>query len=190
MMRYFTHMDRSLTYIRPITSYGALEQPTYFIDLTPFVPILTDGNPHNISLDVVSAEDDHTINQNWFVSGNLQVVLDPSNKPTTGKITVLNAPPFAVTNTTGVVGGNDVNFTVSATRNIHIEADIVSGSGKKTHVVWSQSLKFSNTQDYINNSNVQVIAIPENVVDLLRELNFFFISASSTKCHWHLPLNS
>ncbi|TCD66018.1 hypothetical protein EIP91_001918 [Steccherinum ochraceum] len=142
---------------RPITSYGALEQPTYFIDLTPFVPILTDGNPHNISLDVVSAEDDHAINQNWFVSGNLQVVLDPSNKPTTGKITVLDAPPFAVTNTTGVVAGNDVNFTVTATRNIHIEADIVSGSGKRNHVVWSQNLQFSNTQDYINNSIVQLL---------------------------------
>ncbi|KAH8106837.1 peptide N-acetyl-beta-D-glucosaminyl asparaginase amidase A-domain-containing protein [Cristinia sonorae] len=142
---------------RPITSYGALDLPTYFIDLTPFVPILTDGKPHNISLDVVSAEDDHAINQNWFVSGNLQVVLDRSNKPTTGKITVLDAPPFAVTKTTGSVGGNDVNFTVTATRRIHIEADIVSGSGRRNHVVWSQNLQFSNTQDFIDNSNVQLL---------------------------------
>ncbi|THH31145.1 hypothetical protein EUX98_g3054 [Antrodiella citrinella] len=142
---------------RPITSYGALEQPTYTIDLTPFVPILTDGHPHNISLDVVSAESDHAINQNWFVSGNLQVKLDPSNKPTTGKITVLNAPSFAVTNTTGIVADNDVNFTVTATHNIHIEADIVSGSGARTHVVWTQNLQFSNTQNYINNSFVQLL---------------------------------
>ena len=141
---------------RPITSYGALELPTYFIDLTPFVPILTDGQPHNISLDVVSAEDDHAINQNWFVSGNLQVMLDSSNKPTTGKITLLEAPPFAVTRTTGVIGDNDTNFTVTATRNIHIEAEVISGSGKRTHVVWTQNLAFSNTQDYLDGAQVQV----------------------------------
>ncbi|OSD08639.1 hypothetical protein PYCCODRAFT_1441479 [Trametes coccinea BRFM310] len=141
---------------RPITSYGALDLPTYFIDLTPFVPVLTDGNPHNISLDVVSAEDDHAINQNWFVSGNLQVVTDSSSRPTTGKITKYDASPFAVSTTTGSVGDNgDVNVTVSATRNIHIEAEITSGSGKTTHVVWSQNLEFSNTQQFLDNTFVQ-----------------------------------
>ena len=99
------------------------------------MPILTDGQPHNISLDVVSAEDDHTINQNWFVSGLLQVVTDPSGKPTTGKITHYDAPLFAETDTTGSVGTNgDVNVTVSASRKIHIEAEVTSGSGKTTQV--------------------------------------------------------
>ncbi|KAI8989648.1 peptide N-acetyl-beta-D-glucosaminyl asparaginase amidase A-domain-containing protein [Trametes punicea] len=141
---------------RPITSYGALDLPTYFIDLTPFVPVLTDGQPHNISIDVVSAEEDHAINQNWFVSGNLQVVTDSSSKPTTGKITKYDASPFAVTKTSGSVGDNgDVNVTVSATRNIHIEAEITSGSGKTTHVVWTQSLEFSNTQQFLDNTFIQ-----------------------------------
>ncbi|KAH9857099.1 peptide N-acetyl-beta-D-glucosaminyl asparaginase amidase A-domain-containing protein [Lenzites betulinus] len=143
---------------RPITSYGALDLPTYFLDLTPFVPILTDGNPHNITLDVVSAEDDHTINQNWFVSGNLQVVTDPSSKPTTGKITKYEASPFAVSKTTGSVGANgDVNVTVATTRSIHIEAEITSGSGKKTLVVWSQNMQFSNTQEFLDDFNIQNI---------------------------------
>jgi hypothetical protein len=35
---------------RPITSFGALDLPTYYVDLTPFIPILVDGKPHNISL--------------------------------------------------------------------------------------------------------------------------------------------
>ena len=50
----------------------------------------------------------------------------------------------------------DVNVTVSATRNIHIEADITSGSGKTTHVVWSQNLEFSNTQQFLDITFVQV----------------------------------
>ncbi len=141
----------------PITSYGALDLPTYFLDLTPFVPVLTDGNPHNLSIDVVSAESDHTINQNWFVSGSLQVKTDPSSKPTTGKITVYDASPFAVTSTTGSVGTNgDVNVTVQATRNIHIESEFTSGSGKTTHVVWTQALSYSNTQNYLDNTFIQV----------------------------------
>ncbi|KAI0709482.1 peptide N-acetyl-beta-D-glucosaminyl asparaginase amidase A-domain-containing protein [Earliella scabrosa] len=143
---------------RPITSYGAVDLPTYFLDLTPFVPILTDGQPHTISLDVVSAEDNHAINQNWFVSGNLQVVTDPSGRPTTGKITRYNAEPFAETATTGVVGDNgDVNVTVAATRRIHIESVITSGSGKTTHVVWSQNLQYSNTQNFLDDTFVQIV---------------------------------
>ena len=76
-------------YCRPITAYGAMDLPTYFLDLTPFVPILTDGQPHNITIDVVSAEQNHTINGSWNLSGNLQVVLDPSGLPTTGKVVLV-----------------------------------------------------------------------------------------------------
>ncbi|KAJ3541851.1 hypothetical protein NM688_g6034 [Phlebia brevispora] len=144
---------------RPITSYGALDLPNYFLDLTPFVPVLTDGKPHNISLDVVSAESDHAINQNWFVSGLLQVVLDPSAKPTTGKILVLEAPDFAVTNTTGTVSDTgDVVVTVKASRNIHIESEIISGSGQVNHVVFTQSLTYSNTQSFLNDTFIQNVA--------------------------------
>lgn len=156
---------------RPITSYGALDLPTYFLDLTPFVPVLTDGQPHTIGLDVVSAEDDHAINQNWFVSGNLQVVTDPSGKPTTGKITKYDAGDFAVTTTTGSVGANgDVNVTVAATRSVHIEAEITSGSGKTTHVVWSQSLAYSNTQNFLDNTTVQVRTQSCNLATVRRGL--------------------
>lgn len=143
--------------MRPITSYGALDLPTYFFDLTPFVPVLTDGNPHNISLDVVSVEPDHSINQNWFVSGLLQVVTDSSSKPTTGSITKYEVQPFATGNNSASVGANgDVNITVTATHSVHIESEFVSGSGKSTHVVWTQSLEYSNLQTYLDDLNIQV----------------------------------
>lgn len=146
-----------MVHIRPITSYGALDLPTYFLDITPFVPILADGNPHNITIDVASAESDHVILQNWFLSGVLQVFTDSSSKPTTGKITQYTADPFSQTNTVGTVGANgDVVFTVSATRKIHIESTIVSGSGKVNHVVWSQDLTYSNAQSVLNNTLIQV----------------------------------
>lgn len=142
---------------RPIAAYGALDLPTSYIDLTPFVPILTDGMPHNITMDVVSAEPDHSLNQNWYLTANLQIVTDPkSTKRTTGRITKYEVQPFAQTTTTGSAANSAVSATVSAARNVHIEADIVSGSGEKTHVVWSQSLSFSNVQTYHQNGSVQV----------------------------------
>ncbi|KAF7294928.1 Peptide-N4-(N-acetyl-beta-glucosaminyl)asparagine amidase A [Mycena indigotica] len=142
---------------RPITSYGAVDLPTYFIDVTPFVPILTDGLPHTFTLDVASAEADHTILQNWFVSGALQVVTDSSSKRTTGKILSYQAEPFAISSNTGSVDSSngDIHITVSATRKIHISSEIISGSGKKTLVNWDQQLTYSNQQDYLNDTLVQ-----------------------------------
>ncbi|KAF9069615.1 peptide N-acetyl-beta-D-glucosaminyl asparaginase amidase A-domain-containing protein [Rhodocollybia butyracea] len=137
---------------RPIGSYGMADLPTYAVDLTPFLPILTDNSPHNFTLDVVSAEANHSINANWFVSGNLQVILDSSSKPTTGNITVYSVNDFADTSITGsATEFGTFNATVTAKREIHIEADILSGSGHLTHTVWTQDLQFSNVQTYRNN---------------------------------------
>ncbi|KAJ7905495.1 peptide N-acetyl-beta-D-glucosaminyl asparaginase amidase A-domain-containing protein [Mycena olivaceomarginata] len=133
---------------RPITSYGALDLPTYFLDLTPFVPLLTDGKTTHLH--------HRSILSNWFVSGVLQVITDSSSKPTTGKITSYSAEPFAVSSTTGSVSDNgDISITVKASRQIHITADIVSGSGKHTHVAVSQNLEYVNQQDYLDNTLVQ-----------------------------------
>ncbi|KAF9227924.1 hypothetical protein BS17DRAFT_726591 [Gyrodon lividus] len=143
---------------RPITSYGALDLPTYFLDMTPFAPVFADGLPHNVSLDVVSAETNHTLNQNWYVSGLLQVVVDPSGKPTTGKITSYDVQPYAVTETTAAMGGGDVNITVKAQRSLRIEAVIISGSGQENNVIFQQNLGYINTQYYLNYTYTQNVA--------------------------------
>ncbi|KAJ7647068.1 peptide N-acetyl-beta-D-glucosaminyl asparaginase amidase A-domain-containing protein [Roridomyces roridus] len=137
---------------RPITSYGALDQPTYFLDLTPFVPILADGLAHNFTIDVASAETDRMITQNWFVSGLLQVITDVSSKWTTGKIISHEADPFAQTTTSGSVDETTVNVTVTARRKIRIASQIISGSGKETNVVFTQDLIYSNQQNYSNDA--------------------------------------
>jgi hypothetical protein len=142
---------------RPISAYGALDLPTYFLDLTPFVPILTDGKLHTITLDVASAEDGHGVNQNWYLSGSLQVITDSSSLPTTGKITSYQADPFAISTLAGSVGNTgDVEIVVTATRHIRIEAEILSGSGKLTRVVFSQDLRYRNVQNYMRFAYVQV----------------------------------
>ncbi|KXN89258.1 Peptide-N4-(N-acetyl-beta-glucosaminyl)asparagine amidase A [Leucoagaricus sp. SymC.cos] len=141
---------------RPITSYGAIDLPTYFLDVTPFVPLLVDGKAHNFTIDVVSAEADHTTLQNWFVSGNLQVFTDASGKPTTGKMLTVDTQPFPETKADGTLASNgDLRFTVTASRKIHIESEVISGSGKTSHITWTQDYQYSNAQQWLNNSLIQ-----------------------------------
>jgi len=118
--------------------------------------VFADGLPHNVTLDVASAEANHTLNQNWYVSGLLQVVTDPSGKPTTGKITTYDVQPYATTETTASIGGTDVNITVNAQRSIKIESTIVSGSGTTNNVIFQQNLDYTNTQYYLDDANTQV----------------------------------
>ncbi|KAH9030851.1 peptide N-acetyl-beta-D-glucosaminyl asparaginase amidase A-domain-containing protein [Lactarius deliciosus] len=132
----------------PIVSYGSVDIPTYHIDLTPFIPILTNGRPHNITLDVASAESNHQINQNWYLSGVLQVNLDSSTLPTTGNITLYQASDYALSTASGS-NVSDVSITVNASRSIHIEAEIIAGSGKRTKVVFTQNLEYGSVQHYL-----------------------------------------
>ncbi|KAJ4469422.1 peptide N-acetyl-beta-D-glucosaminyl asparaginase amidase A-domain-containing protein [Lentinula edodes] len=123
---------------RPITSYGALDLPTYVLDVTPFLPLLTDGGAHNFTVDVISAETNGAINQNWFVSGLLQVVTASTTNPTTGNMTVYEADDFPVTSATANVASNgDVIITVTAS------------------LVYDQSLNYSNVQTYLDGFNIQ-----------------------------------
>ncbi|KAH9037494.1 peptide N-acetyl-beta-D-glucosaminyl asparaginase amidase A-domain-containing protein [Lactarius pseudohatsudake] len=133
---------------RPITSYGAIDIPTYHLDLTPFIPILTNGQPHTITLDVASAEPDHQINKNWYLSGLLQVNLDSSTSPTTGNITLYQASDYAVSTATGSNDSDITSIIVNATRSIHIEAEIIAGSGEKTKVVFTQNLEYGNVNNF------------------------------------------
>ena len=70
-------------------------------------------------------------------------------------MTQYSAEPYSQTNTVGNVGENgDGDVTVSATRKVHIESTITSGSGVVTNVVWDQNLEYSNVQKYVGDTYV------------------------------------
>lgn len=134
-----------------------MDLPTYFIDLTPFAPLLADGQPHQITIDVSSAEEDHAVLQNWWVSGLLQVFTDASGLPTTGNITTYSVEPYAKTSLTSNVGENgDVTVDVTASRDLRIEATVVGGSGEVILVEWTQKLEYTNHQLYQDGAYQQV----------------------------------
>ncbi|QRW01615.1 peptide-N(4)-(N-acetyl-beta-glucosaminyl)asparagine amidase A [Ceratobasidium sp. AG-Ba] len=62
------------------------------------------------SIDVVAggaASTDRSINGNWYVSGNIQVFLDKSSAPTTGKITSYTAPDYGASDVTGAAAAGE-----------------------------------------------------------------------------------
>ena len=120
------------------------------------MPLLTDEKPHNITIDVASADLDHTINSNRIISANLQVVTGSSSEPTSGKITAYSVEPFAQStdSLSAVEGGVEVN--IKTTRKLRIESEVISGGGSKKQVVWSQDLTFSATQRFLNDTLTQV----------------------------------
>ncbi|KAI4517351.1 uncharacterized protein SCHCODRAFT_02489244 [Schizophyllum commune H4-8] len=146
---------------RPLTSYGAYDAPTYWVDLTPVLPLLLDSSTaaangtHNITLAVVGqGEVGSTINSNWFVSGGLHLRLGVGS--TSGRITKYEAPARAEITTTG--GASEGNVTVwtkvEAKRSLLIEAELATPGGNKT-VRFEQSASYSNSQLYADQGWLQ-----------------------------------
>ncbi|KAK4698865.1 hypothetical protein P7C70_g7405, partial [Phenoliferia sp. Uapishka_3] len=135
---------------RPIASLRAFDIPTFYIDITPYIPLLSDDLPHNFTLIVLGQGlGDHSVNANWFLSGNIQIMLDPSPERTTGLLISHEATPFAAIQTLGGPSSDNTTFTtdVSARRTLNIVAIVNTGSGAKL-VHFSQIISYSNQQVY------------------------------------------
>ncbi|EUC61988.1 peptide-N4-(N-acetyl-beta-glucosaminyl)asparagine amidase A [Rhizoctonia solani AG-3 Rhs1AP] len=144
---------------RPLASYGAYNQPTYFVDITPFLPTLTDSAPHNITFGVLGQglSPPHSINSNWFVSGNVRLTLGASQTRTTGKITSYSVDPYVdpSVKSSASSGNVTVHASIAAQRKIRIASELVVGGKEKRTVVFEQNLKFENVQDYADDGLVQ-----------------------------------
>ncbi|CAD6970300.1 unnamed protein product [Tilletia controversa] len=141
---------------RPESAIGAYNQPTYLVDITPFIGTLTDNKPHTFDLLVQSADRNGSYPQGWFLSGNLQVVLDSSSARTTGQL-VSTPPtsayaPYPTLTTTGKVKGDlSGNGSLTATvrtgegapRTISVVGEVKTGSMKAAaRCTWTQSVDY------------------------------------------------
>lgn len=142
---------------RPLTAYGAYDQPSYFIDATPFVPLLADGKTHNITLRVQGQGiQTPSINSNWFVSGSVHV--RTGRKPVSGRVTKyqVQSAPNPVTRVGAYGAANETVWaTVVANRSILIESELVGDEGSRV-VRFEQKLGYTNDQKYADEGWVQV----------------------------------
>lgn len=140
---------------RPLTAYGTYDQPTYFVDVTPFLPLLADGAEHTVTLRVLGQGQSPTINSNWFVSGSLHVWLGKTE--VSGKMTKyeVTEEPHITTNGGASRDNATVWTSVNANRGIVIESAIHGDRGPEV-VRFEQHLRYSNEQKYAGAGLVQV----------------------------------
>lgn len=135
---------------RPIVGIDAFDLRQPEIDISPFLPLLTDGNDHSFEIKVVGLDvsDDGTVTQSdsvgsyWVVTGNIFLYLDGNTSPAKisapPKVTA-PTPDFKVSrnpvqnNKTGKA--ESLSYSVEAKREITVTSSWFS---------WSQKLSFSN----------------------------------------------
>ncbi len=85
-------------------------------------------------------------------------MLDPSNETTTGQITLYQVSDYAtlLDASADASGVDHINIVLNASRSVHIEAEITTGSGEQIQVVFTQDLEYGNVQDYLQDFAKQV----------------------------------
>ncbi|KAI0843556.1 hypothetical protein F5Y06DRAFT_255253 [Hypoxylon sp. FL0890] len=145
---------------RPIVGIDAFELPSFEVDITPWLGLLTDGQNHTIQLRVVgfdaSAEGSiGPVGENWWVSGSIFVWLDDTVEQIVARdfrseVTAAAFDFHSVVGTaideSGTATNTSLYFALTASRNISISSTIISGNTTR-EVAWSQNLSFSNIQN-------------------------------------------
>jgi hypothetical protein len=125
---------------RPMIAYGAYDQPTYSIDITPFLPAIA-GKTVRFAIAVHGQGDGlkRSIYGNWFVSGNVKIW--NGDEPTTGDIMEYINPPLQDFAVVHQQGKGKATATTTAHRYLKLVSEV---NGKK--VVFEQNLHFTNEQ--------------------------------------------
>ncbi len=128
----------------PIPGVQTLDFKPFPVELAPFAGLLSNGQPHTISLSVFGD------NSYFSVTGALMVYLDPKTAQVTGGVTknTLAAAP-TVTEVNNVVAGDTVtgNLLTTARHDFIITGDVVTSSGTVSEAV-HQTTSFSNNQNF------------------------------------------
>jgi peptide N-acetyl-beta-D-glucosaminyl asparaginase amidase A len=125
----------------PMPAVQTLDFVPYRVNLTPFAGLLSDGNPHTVSLSV--------FNENYYftATASLLLFLDHGSAQVTGAVTknTLTSPSPVVTE--NLQGTSTVTGTIGVTSNRHFTiAGYVNTSHGKVVTSVSEQQKFSSTQ--------------------------------------------
>ncbi|CAN9258949.1 unnamed protein product [Alternaria alternata] len=154
---------------RPVVGIDAFDLRDDEIDITPFIPLLSDDQPHSFEIQVLGVDDDGhghgnfttAIGSNWVVTGKIFVWLDSSNNPTTGTIATSRSTSAITLQSTTHGNSNasesiSLDYSIQVTRNVDIRSTIDTPTGSKT-VTWTQKLTFSNVGTLSNGGNDQIV---------------------------------
>ncbi|KAF2966268.1 hypothetical protein GQX73_g7305 [Xylaria multiplex] len=159
---------------RPIVGIDAYELPSFEIDVTPWLGLLTDGEPHSFALRVVGydtlTEDGiGPVGENWWVSGSVFVWIGEAGEQTIAENFKSDIPPplFDFQPTLGTYTAEDSTVTntsfyysLTAIRSLTISSKLTIG-GQSRLVSWSQNVTYSNIQnmtDFAFNQSLAMIS--------------------------------
>ena len=172
----------------PSPGVQTLNFAPYRVDLTPFAGVLSNGQPHEVSLSVYNADD------YFSATANLLLYLDHFSKQVTGAVTenTIGAGPNPVVTEHLHSGANGIKGTVTVTSNrqFKLAGYAVTSHGRvNTEIV--ESIEFSNSQ-YYKDTDTQF----EQNIDQLTTIssvetvtNGPFVTTSNTSFSWPLTLD-
>jgi peptide N-acetyl-beta-D-glucosaminyl asparaginase amidase A len=130
---------------RPIPAVDAFNEPPYLVDLTPFIGMLADGQPHTVGFQVVNN------GFYWQIDANLLVYRDPVLTTTSGKLTTYQMSPSASQTVNQTISTTGALFSFASSRALTIAGYVDTGQGRVTTTI-TQSFGFTNHQvlDLIN----------------------------------------
>lgn len=162
---------------QPTVGIDAFDLKEGEIDISPWLPVLCDGQPHNLTINVVGLSDDGktatlspNVTSNWQVTGKLFVWLDPkADSITTGSPPTVDGldPTIAISQsvTQNATGFNDtLKYTTSVSRSFSVSGSITTSTGNTT-VSWTQTLAHTDDAVLSNGGQNQVNVITTTGTD-------------------------
>ena len=153
---------------RPIVGIDAFDLREHEIDITPWLPVLSDGNQHTFEIKVAGIMDDgkqggtltETVGSSWYVTGKVFIWLDADpNSITTGGTPSVTLPAPVITisqSLTQDANGTNVTltYTTDVERSISISSLITTQNGTQ-QVAWTQVLSTTNYGIYTDYGAMQ-----------------------------------
>ncbi|KAH9223501.1 peptide N-acetyl-beta-D-glucosaminyl asparaginase amidase A-domain-containing protein [Leptodontidium sp. 2 PMI_412] len=153
---------------RPIVGIDAFDLREHEIDITPWLPVLSDGAEHTFEIRVVGIVDDgksrgtltESVGSSWLVTGKIFLWLDAdSSSVTTGKAPTIHLPKpeisLSQSLTQNSTGANEsLAYTTDVKRSISISS-LVTTQNKTFLSTWTQSLSVTNYGKFIAFGAVQ-----------------------------------
>ncbi|HKW75817.1 MAG TPA: peptide-N4-asparagine amidase, partial [Terriglobales bacterium] len=173
---------------RPIPGVQTLNFVPYRVNLTPFAGILSNGQPHQVSLNVFNAA------SGFSTTATLLLYLDHGSTQVTGAVTknTLGAGPSPnitenLTNTNGNITGN---VTVTSSRSFDVEGFVRTSHGKVFTAV-HQNIDFSNSQDFNITNSVfgQIVTQNTSIASITNTRNRDHNQTDFQKFEWPFVLN-
>ncbi|OJJ42010.1 hypothetical protein ASPZODRAFT_105929 [Penicilliopsis zonata CBS 506.65] len=147
---------------KPLAGIDAFDLREHEIDITPFVPYLSDGKSHEFRITAVGVNNEgshstilNTTTTSWYVTGKVFIYLDEDNHITTGSMPSVSAPDPVLETTQHIwTNGSGYNETLlettTARRSLFISSTIKTATGKEEEVSWSQEISYTNYNQLSN----------------------------------------